>query len=216
MDCRKLPLIRNHAARIYCGSYKTYPPWHWPDLGRRTNPGNSAICAGTVDALAGGNRFVPGLGVSGPRIVEWPVYGALEPALLRRTPVSSNSSRSANCSPPAVSNSFAAHIESRGSKCLDRSFHRRQTRRIEAQVCELLADRRQASRRHERGRRRRDRCGRDLQQERRACDAPRSQRCRRHGVGELSWACDAGRFNTGTRSARPNSTTAAVRVEALM
>ncbi len=28
------------------------------------------MCAATVDALAGGNRFIAGLGVSGPQIVE--------------------------------------------------------------------------------------------------------------------------------------------------
>jgi F420-dependent oxidoreductase-like protein len=31
---------------------------------------NAAMCAATVDALAGGNRFIAGLGVSGPQIVE--------------------------------------------------------------------------------------------------------------------------------------------------
>ena len=31
---------------------------------------NAAMCAGTVDALAGGNRFIAGIGVSGPQIVE--------------------------------------------------------------------------------------------------------------------------------------------------
>jgi F420-dependent oxidoreductase-like protein len=34
------------------------------------SPANAAMCAGTVDALAGGNRFILGLGVSGPQIVE--------------------------------------------------------------------------------------------------------------------------------------------------
>ena len=38
-------------------------------LAART-PANAAMCAGTVDALAGGNRFIAGLGVSGPQIVE--------------------------------------------------------------------------------------------------------------------------------------------------
>jgi F420-dependent oxidoreductase-like protein len=38
-------------------------------LAART-PANAAMCAGTVDALAGGGRFVAGLGVSGPQIVE--------------------------------------------------------------------------------------------------------------------------------------------------
>jgi F420-dependent oxidoreductase-like protein len=38
-------------------------------LAART-PANAAMCAGTVDALAGGNRFIVGLGVSGPQIVE--------------------------------------------------------------------------------------------------------------------------------------------------
>jgi F420-dependent oxidoreductase-like protein len=33
-------------------------------------PANAAMCAATVDALAGGNRFIAGLGVSGPQIVE--------------------------------------------------------------------------------------------------------------------------------------------------
>src|SRR5690606_16817197 len=33
-------------------------------------PANAAMCAATVDAMAGGNRFVVGLGVSGPQIVE--------------------------------------------------------------------------------------------------------------------------------------------------
>jgi F420-dependent oxidoreductase-like protein len=34
------------------------------------SPANAAMCAATVDALAGGGRFVAGLGVSGPQIVE--------------------------------------------------------------------------------------------------------------------------------------------------
>jgi F420-dependent oxidoreductase-like protein len=38
-------------------------------LAART-PANAAMCAGTVDALAGGGRFIAGLGVSGPQIVE--------------------------------------------------------------------------------------------------------------------------------------------------
>jgi F420-dependent oxidoreductase-like protein len=38
-------------------------------LAART-PANAAMCAGTIDALAGGGRFVAGLGVSGPQIVE--------------------------------------------------------------------------------------------------------------------------------------------------
>ena len=38
-------------------------------LGART-PANAAMCAGTVDALAGGGRFIAGLGVSGPQIIE--------------------------------------------------------------------------------------------------------------------------------------------------
>ena len=33
-------------------------------------PANAAMCAGTVDALACGGRFIAGLGVSGPQIVE--------------------------------------------------------------------------------------------------------------------------------------------------
>src|SRR5918911_1857396 len=38
-------------------------------LAART-PANATMCAGTVDALAGGGRFIAGLGVSGPQIVE--------------------------------------------------------------------------------------------------------------------------------------------------
>jgi F420-dependent oxidoreductase-like protein len=38
-------------------------------LAART-PANAAMCAGTIDALAGGGRFIAGLGVSGPQIVE--------------------------------------------------------------------------------------------------------------------------------------------------
>lgn len=34
------------------------------------SPANAAMCAGTVEALAGGGRFIAGLGVSGPQIVE--------------------------------------------------------------------------------------------------------------------------------------------------
>ena len=34
------------------------------------SPANAAMCAGTVDALVGGGRFIAGLGVSGPQIVE--------------------------------------------------------------------------------------------------------------------------------------------------
>jgi len=33
-------------------------------------PANAAMCAGTVDAMAGSGRFIAGLGVSGPQIVE--------------------------------------------------------------------------------------------------------------------------------------------------
>src|SRR4051812_8503882 len=33
-------------------------------------PANAAMCAATVDALAGEGRFIAGLGVSGPQIVE--------------------------------------------------------------------------------------------------------------------------------------------------
>ncbi len=33
-------------------------------------PANAAMCAQTVDALAGGGRFIAGIGVSGPQIVE--------------------------------------------------------------------------------------------------------------------------------------------------
>lgn len=38
-------------------------------LAART-PANAAMCAATVDAMAGGNRFIAGIGVSGPQIVE--------------------------------------------------------------------------------------------------------------------------------------------------
>jgi F420-dependent oxidoreductase-like protein len=38
-------------------------------LAART-PANAAMCAGTIDGLAGGNRVIVGLGVSGPQIVE--------------------------------------------------------------------------------------------------------------------------------------------------
>jgi F420-dependent oxidoreductase-like protein len=38
-------------------------------LAART-PANAAMCAGTIDALTGGGRFIAGLGVSGPQIVE--------------------------------------------------------------------------------------------------------------------------------------------------
>jgi F420-dependent oxidoreductase-like protein len=38
-------------------------------LAART-PANAAMCAGTVDALSGGGRFIAGIGVSGPQIVE--------------------------------------------------------------------------------------------------------------------------------------------------
>src|SRR6188768_2474650 len=38
-------------------------------LAART-PANAAMSAATVDALAGGGRFIAGLGVSGPQIVE--------------------------------------------------------------------------------------------------------------------------------------------------
>ncbi|HET6609770.1 MAG TPA: LLM class flavin-dependent oxidoreductase, partial [Rhodopila sp.] len=33
-------------------------------------PANAAMCAGTIDAMAGQGRFIAGLGVSGPQIVE--------------------------------------------------------------------------------------------------------------------------------------------------
>lgn len=34
------------------------------------SPANAAVCAATGDALAGGGRFIAGVGVSGPQIVE--------------------------------------------------------------------------------------------------------------------------------------------------
>ena len=34
------------------------------------SPANAAMCAGTIDAMAGGGRFIAGLGESGPQIVE--------------------------------------------------------------------------------------------------------------------------------------------------
>jgi F420-dependent oxidoreductase-like protein len=37
---------------------------------KRRPPANAAMCAATVDAMAGGRRFIAGLGVSGPQIVE--------------------------------------------------------------------------------------------------------------------------------------------------
>ena len=44
-------------------------------LAART-PANAAMCAGTVDAMAGGGRFILGLGVSGPQIVGRPALGS--------------------------------------------------------------------------------------------------------------------------------------------
>jgi alkanesulfonate monooxygenase SsuD/methylene tetrahydromethanopterin reductase-like flavin-dependent oxidoreductase (luciferase family) len=43
-------------------------------LAART-PANAAMCAGTVNAPADGNRFILGLGVSGPQIVEGCIQG---------------------------------------------------------------------------------------------------------------------------------------------
>ena len=48
------------------------------------SPAMAAMQAGTIDALAGGNRFIAGLGVSGPQIVEgW--YGVPYGKPLTRT-----------------------------------------------------------------------------------------------------------------------------------
>lgn len=57
-----LAFIAAHTRRIRLGTGVI-------QLAART-PANAAMCAGTVDALAGGNRFILGLGVSGPQIVE--------------------------------------------------------------------------------------------------------------------------------------------------
>ena len=57
-----LAFIAAHTRRIRLGTGVI-------QLAART-PANPAMCAGTVDALAGGNRFILGLGVSGPQIVE--------------------------------------------------------------------------------------------------------------------------------------------------
>ncbi len=57
-----LAFIAAHTRRIRLGTGLI-------QLAART-PANAAMCAGTVDALAGGNRFILGLGVSGPQIVE--------------------------------------------------------------------------------------------------------------------------------------------------
>jgi F420-dependent oxidoreductase-like protein len=57
-----LAFIAAHTKRIRLGSGVI-------QLAART-PANAAMCAATVDALAGGNRFILGLGVSGPQIVE--------------------------------------------------------------------------------------------------------------------------------------------------
>ena len=57
-----LAFIAAHTQRIRLGSGVM-------QLAART-PANAAMCAATVDALAGGNRFIAGLGVSGPQIVE--------------------------------------------------------------------------------------------------------------------------------------------------
>jgi alkanesulfonate monooxygenase SsuD/methylene tetrahydromethanopterin reductase-like flavin-dependent oxidoreductase (luciferase family) len=54
-----LAFIAAHTKRIRLGSGVM-------QLAART-PANAAMCAATVDALAGGNRFVAGLGVSGRR-----------------------------------------------------------------------------------------------------------------------------------------------------
>ena len=50
-------------------------------LAART-PANAAMCAATVDAMAGGGRFIAGLGVSGPQIVEGWYGAAVGPAVL--------------------------------------------------------------------------------------------------------------------------------------
>ncbi len=57
-----LAFLAAHTSRIKLGTGIM-------QLAART-PANAAMCAGTVDALAGGGRFIAGLGVSGPQIVE--------------------------------------------------------------------------------------------------------------------------------------------------
>jgi F420-dependent oxidoreductase-like protein len=57
-----LAFIAAHTKRIRLGTGVI-------QLAART-PANAAMSAGTVDALAGGNRFILGIGVSGPQIVE--------------------------------------------------------------------------------------------------------------------------------------------------
>ncbi len=57
-----LAFLAAHTSRIRLGTGVM-------QLAART-PANAAMCAATVDALAGGNRFIAGLGVSGPQIVE--------------------------------------------------------------------------------------------------------------------------------------------------
>ncbi|MBV8408909.1 MAG: LLM class F420-dependent oxidoreductase [Alphaproteobacteria bacterium] len=57
-----LAFLAAHTSRIKLGTGIM-------QLAART-PANAAMCAATVDALAGGDRFIAGLGVSGPQIVE--------------------------------------------------------------------------------------------------------------------------------------------------
>ena len=47
-------------------------------LAART-PANAAMSAATVDAMAGGGRFIAGLGVSGPQIVDCLLYTSPSP-----------------------------------------------------------------------------------------------------------------------------------------
>jgi F420-dependent oxidoreductase-like protein len=57
-----LAFLAAHTSRIKLGTGIM-------QLAART-PANAAMCAATVDAMAGGDRFIAGLGVSGPQIVE--------------------------------------------------------------------------------------------------------------------------------------------------
>ena len=70
VDRRGLRLGRRHAAGVHRRADQAHPARHRHHAARRAHAGQCRDAVGTVDALAGGGRFIAGLGVSGPQIVE--------------------------------------------------------------------------------------------------------------------------------------------------
>ena len=65
------PTVSMRSVRLpHCRANETHPARFGRDALAARTPANAAMCAATVDALAGGNRFIAGLGLPG----EFPHY----------------------------------------------------------------------------------------------------------------------------------------------